>query len=72
MKKRNLKNLALKKAVISNLNNVKGGEWIPIPIIRTQFEGCWSLVGHRTCETGLHPTCDHSYRICPVITADNC
>ncbi len=72
MKKRNIKSLILKKSVISNLNRIKAGELISIPIIRTQFEGCLSLAGHYTCETGLQPTCDHSYRICPKITEVDC
>jgi hypothetical protein len=72
MKKRSIKNLVLKKSVISNLTAITGGELISIPIIRTQFEGCWSLAGHYTCETGLQPTCDHSYRICPVQTEIAC
>ncbi|WP_340198938.1 hypothetical protein [Ascidiimonas sp. W6] len=72
MKKKILKNLILNKSTISNLNEVKGGDLIPITIIRTQFVGCLSFIGHHTCETGLQPTCDHSYRICPITTEVDC
>ncbi|XLS27771.1 hypothetical protein ACJD0Z_11255 [Flavobacteriaceae bacterium M23B6Z8] len=65
MRKRQLKNLGFRKRTVANLTQIRGGDLIPLPIIRTQFEGCFSLIGYYTCETGLQPTCHHSYRSCP-------
>ena len=73
MKKSNLSGkLAFKKRTISNLNQIKGGindvEVISATAdTNTNLYNCTALTKNRlTCQTGLHFTCDHSYRVCPV------
>ena len=63
--RKKLNALQFRKEKIAKLNEIKGGADFPIIIITAQ-RTCFSLVGHYTCETGLHETCDHSFRICPI------
>ncbi len=70
MKKKKIKGkLFLSKKIISNLNKIRGGIDVVLIDFNTNLENCTALTKNRlTCQTGLHFTCDHSYRICPVDT----
>ncbi|XLS27772.1 hypothetical protein ACJD0Z_11260 [Flavobacteriaceae bacterium M23B6Z8] len=70
MKKKNLKHkLVLSRKVISRLNHIRGGLDAVIIDFNTNLENCTALTKNRlTCQTGLHFTCDHSYRVCPEET----
>lgn len=62
-----MKKLNLCRKVISNLTQIKGGAVMVEADLNTDLKNCTALTQNRlTCETGLHYTCDHSYRICPV------
>lgn len=70
MKKKSLKNkLVLSKKMISRLTHIRGGIDGIIVDFNTNLQNCTALTKNRlTCQTGLHFTCDHSFRICPKET----
>jgi hypothetical protein len=69
-KKRINKKLNLSRKVISHLNSIRGGsDVVVVSDLNTNLQNCTALTKNRlTCQTGLHFTCDHSFRICPVDT----